>query len=112
MKGITGAIMKILVTVLTFITLPLFAQQPPPPTPPHAPPPQNVPGPPLPPHQTPQFTELEQTIAADISAKQAKLQQEINDFIVEVREHHPGYEFFNGNLVPIQPPPKPEEKKK
>jgi hypothetical protein len=109
--------MKILVSVLFFISLPLFAQSgqsatPPPPSKPanQVPP---VPAPPPGPEQ--QFTQLEQVVANDIGEKQAKLQQEINDFMREVRAAHPGFEFFNGKLVPVTPPPapdKPEEKKK
>lgn len=82
----------------------------PPPTGTSAPPPANQP----PMGPAPQFTQLEQVIAKDISQKQSDLQQEINDFLREIRTSHPGYEFMNGNLVPIQQPPappKPEEKK-
>src|ERR1700722_4535882 len=109
--------MKIREAVLVLITLPCFAQQAAPPTP-HAAPPVAHPTPPPANHPpmgpAPQFTQLEQVIANDISQKQSDLQQEINDFLREIRTSHPGYEFMNGNLVPIQQPPappKPEEKK-
>lgn len=110
--------MKIREAVLVLIALPCFAQQAAPPTPKPAPPVAH-PAPPPPANHppmgpAPQFTQLEQVIAKDISQKQSDLQQEINDFLREIRTSHPGYEFMNGNLVPIQQPPappKPEEKK-
>jgi hypothetical protein len=107
--------MKMLVSLLTFIALPIFAQQtgpktdkPPIPVHPAAPATQRPPTPP--PFTPPQFTQLEQVIANDIASKQSALQQEINDFLREVRTEHPGFEFANGSLVPISPT-KPEEKK-
>jgi hypothetical protein len=125
--------MKIIVSYLFFIALPLFAQQTvnapaKPPyhqiTPASSPEAQAAakeasPGN-LPPHHegpAPQFTEAEQALAGDISQKQTKLQAEIDDFLRIVRMDHPGYEFrgglTGGTLVPIQPPapPKPAEKK-
>lgn len=109
--------MKIIVSVLFFISLPLFAQSgqsATPPTP-SRPTTQASPIPAPPPGPEEQFTQLEQVVANDIGEKQAKLQQEINDFMREVRVAHPGKEFFNGKLVPVAPPPapaKPEENKK
>lgn len=102
--------MKIMVSLLTFIALPMFAQQTgpktdKPPIPVHLAAPATQ-RPPIP----PQFTQLEQVIANDITSKQSALQQEINDFLREVRTEHPGFEFANGSLVPISPA-KPEEKK-
>jgi hypothetical protein len=114
----TKAIMKIREAVLVFAALPLFGQQATPhatrPSPPavHPTPTPTANHPLIGP--APQFTQLEQVIAKDISQKQADLQQEINDFLREIRTSHPGYEFMNGNLVPVQQPPappKPEEKK-
>lgn len=110
--------MKIREAVLVLTALPAFAQQAPP-KPPTAPAQRAIPSTPVqhmepgtvPNVPTQQFTEAEQALAADISQKQAKLQAEINDFLRIVRMDHPGYEFSNGNLVQVPPPPKPPEKK-
>lgn len=61
-----------------------------------------------------QYTQLEAQIAEDIGNKQQQLQRLINDFMAEVRQRHPGYEFKDGSLVaiPDQPKEKAKEEKK
>jgi len=98
----------LLVLVLVFITVPSFAQTAAPKPPAPAPPiaaasEQHAPSPP--------FSQLEQVIVEDIQKKQQALQQEVNDFLAEVRKAHPGFMFMNGSLVPEPAPPKVEEKK-
>lgn len=95
--------MKKLVTVQVFCALTMFGQNVPPNHPVPKPPVHE--GPPAPP-----FTQLENVVAKDIQQKQIELQQEINDFMAEVRTAHPGFFFSNGSLEPIPAPPKAADK--
>jgi len=100
---------KILVVVQVFTASLLFAQSTPPKAPAPAPQPNTRPSPPE------AFTELESATAQEIQRRQQAVQQLINDFMVEVKQRHPGYEFRNGSLVAIpkaeDKAQKPEEKK-